>query len=44
MFQAGNGLQAGGRRLLLISGIFNPILQGEKFDKNGDYVKKWYQK
>ncbi len=21
--------------------IFNPILQGEKFDKNGDYVKKW---
>ena len=21
--------------------IFNPILQGEKFDKNGDYVKRW---
>ena len=21
--------------------IFNPILQGEKFDKNGYYVKKW---
>tara|TARA_B100002051_G_scaffold267685_1_gene296504 strand:+ start:2405 stop:3826 length:1422 start_codon:yes stop_codon:yes gene_type:complete len=21
--------------------IFNPILQGEKFDKNGIYVKKW---
>ena len=21
--------------------IFNPILQGEKFDTNGDYVKKW---
>jgi len=21
--------------------IFNPILQGEKFDKNGHYVKKW---
>ncbi len=21
--------------------IFNPILQGEKFDKTGDYVKKW---
>ena len=21
--------------------IFNPILQGEKFDKEGDYVKKW---
>jgi deoxyribodipyrimidine photo-lyase len=21
--------------------IFNPILQGEKFDSNGDYVKKW---
>ena len=21
--------------------IFNPILQGEKFDKNGEYVKKW---
>ncbi len=21
--------------------IFNPILQGEKFDKNGDYIKKW---
>ncbi len=24
--------------------IFNPILQGEKFDKNGDYVKKWIPK
>ena len=21
--------------------IFNPILQGEKFDRNGDYIKKW---
>ena len=21
--------------------IFNPILQGEKFDKDGTYVKKW---
>ncbi len=21
--------------------IFNPILQGERFDKKGDYVKKW---
>ncbi len=21
--------------------IFNPILQGEKFDKQGDYVKRW---
>jgi deoxyribodipyrimidine photo-lyase len=21
--------------------IFNPILQGEKFDKNGIYTKKW---
>ena len=21
--------------------IFNPILQGEKFDKDGDYVRKW---
>lgn len=21
--------------------IFNPVLQGEKFDINGDYVKKW---
>ena len=21
--------------------IFNPILQGEKFDPNGLYVKKW---
>ncbi len=21
--------------------IFNPILQGEKFDREGDYVKKW---
>ena len=21
--------------------IFNPILQGEKFDKNGNYIKKW---
>ena len=21
--------------------IFNPILQGEKFDKDGHYVKKW---
>lgn len=21
--------------------VFNPVLQGEKFDKNGEYVKKW---
>lgn len=21
--------------------VFNPILQGEKFDKQGDYIKKW---
>ena len=21
--------------------IFNPILQGEKFDKDGQYVRKW---
>ena len=21
--------------------IFNPILQGEKFDKNGDYIRQW---
>ena len=21
--------------------IFNPILQGEKFDKEGKYVRKW---
>ena len=21
--------------------IFNPILQSQKFDKNGDYIKKW---
>ena len=21
--------------------IFNPILQGEKFDPNGDYVRRW---
>ena len=21
--------------------IFNPVLQGEKFDPNGDYVRKW---
>ena len=21
--------------------IFNPILQGERFDKKGDYIKKW---
>jgi deoxyribodipyrimidine photo-lyase len=21
--------------------IFNPILQGEKFDANGNYIKKW---
>ena len=21
--------------------IFNPILQGEKFDKNGEYTTKW---
>jgi deoxyribodipyrimidine photo-lyase len=21
--------------------IFNPILQGEKFDPNGDYVRQW---
>ena len=23
--------------------IFNPILQGEKFDKDGEYVKKWVE-
>ena len=23
--------------------IFNPILQGEKFDKEGEYVKKWVE-
>lgn len=23
--------------------IFNPVLQGEKFDPNGDYVRKWVQ-
>jgi deoxyribodipyrimidine photo-lyase len=21
--------------------VFNPVLQGEKFDPNGDYVKRW---
>jgi deoxyribodipyrimidine photo-lyase len=21
--------------------IFNPVLQSEKFDKNGEYIKKW---
>jgi deoxyribodipyrimidine photo-lyase len=21
--------------------IFNPIVQGEKFDPHGDYVRKW---
>lgn len=21
--------------------VFNPVLQGEKFDKNGDYVRRW---
>ena len=26
---------------LLIFRIFNPILQGEKFDKEGEYVKRW---
>ena len=28
-------------RCCTIFQIFNPILQGEKFDKEGVYVKKW---
>ena len=39
MFQDGNGLLA--VELTCMTGIFNPILQGEKFDKEGMYVKKW---
>ena len=34
----GRGLRC---RCCLYFRIFNPILQGEKFDKEGDYVKKW---
>jgi deoxyribodipyrimidine photo-lyase len=21
--------------------VFNPVLQGEKFDPNGEYIKRW---
>ena len=40
MFQVGNGLQDV-VQICTYFRIFNPILQGEKFDKDGDYVKKW---
>ena len=41
MFQGGNGLQGVGADAAPYFRIFNPILQGEKFDKEGEYVKKW---
>ena len=40
MFLAGNGLLVGADAAPYFR-IFNPILQGEKFDKEGEYVKKW---
>ena len=39
MFLDGNGLQDVEMQLSYFR-IFNPILQGEKFDKDGAYVKK----
>ena len=36
----GNGLGSGADAAPYFR-IFNPILQGEKFDKEGQYVKKW---
>ena len=41
MLQVGNGLQEVGADAAPYFRIFNPILQGEKFDKEGEYVKKW---
>ena len=41
MLLVGNGSLDVARMQLHISEIFNPILQGEKFDKEGEYVKKW---
>ena len=39
MLLVGNGLQA--QEHTPYFRIFNPILQGEKFDKDGEYVKMW---
>ena len=39
MLLAGNGWQVGADAAPYFR-IFNPILQGEKFDKDGEYVKK----
>ena len=41
MLLDGNGLQVCGADAAPYFRIFNPILQGEKFDKEGEYVKKW---
>ena len=41
MLPNGNGLLVVVLMLLPYFRIFNPILQGEKFDKEGLYVKKW---
>ena len=40
IFPDGNGCRIRCRRGPYFR-IFNPILQGEKFDKQGEYVKKW---
>jgi deoxyribodipyrimidine photolyase len=37
----GNGLQGVGLTLAPYFRIFNPILQGEKFDQEGAYTKKY---
>ena len=41
MLLVGSGQLDAERMLLLILEFFNPILQGEKFDPEGNYVKKW---
>ncbi len=39
--QAGNGSRARGADAAPYFRIFNPVLQGEKFDPNGAYVRRW---
>ena len=42
--QDGNGLQAAGADAAPYYRIFNPILQGKKFDTAARYVRKWVQR
>ncbi len=37
----GNGLLEVERDASPYFRIFNPITQGEKFDKDGEYIRKW---